>query len=113
MVLSKCGQHIIILTNILVGGAYGVVSDFIGSAAHLSRMVITGVVVLVSDLMSAGACCFAITSGLGVGTSLHGIDDSFYYGGNVWSFVGFSFLLCLVLGCFFSFLILASFQLFQ
>ena len=37
MVLSKCGQHKIILTNILVSKACGVISGFIGNAAHLSQ----------------------------------------------------------------------------
>ena len=52
-------------------------------------MVISSVAVLVSDPVSAAVCGLELTSGLIVDTSLH-------YGGNVWSFVGFSFLLCLV-----------------
>ena len=97
MVLSKCGQHIIMLINILVGGACNVVSGFVGSAAHLSCMVISGVVILVSDSVSLLLMIWHLRiSGLRVGTILHGINDSFHYGGNVWSFVGFSLLLCLV-----------------
>ena len=69
MVLSKCGQHIIILTNILVGGACNVISGFIGSAAHLSCMVISSVVVLVSDSVSAAAYDLALISGLRIGTT--------------------------------------------
>ena len=59
-------------------------------------MVISSVAVLVSDPVSAAVCGLELTSGLIVDTSLHSIDNSFHYGGNVWSFVGFSFLLCLV-----------------
>ena len=60
-----------------------VVSGFIDSAAHLSHIVISSVVIDVSDSVSAAADGLELTSGLGVVTSLHDIDDSFHYGGNV------------------------------
>lgn len=59
-------------------------------------MVISSVAVLVSDPVSAAVCGLELTSGLRIDMSLHGIDNSFHHGGNVWSFVRFSFLLCLV-----------------
>ena len=76
-------KPIIILTKILVGGAWNVVSGFVGSAAHLPPMVRSGVVATESDSASTTADSLVVPSSLGVGTSLHGIEDGFLDGRNI------------------------------
>ena len=76
-------MHIIILTNILVSGAWHVVSGFVGSAACLPPVVRSSIIAPAGCLASTAADGLAVTSGLVVGTRLRGVKDHFHDGRNI------------------------------
>ena len=76
-------MHIIILTNILVSGAWHVVSGFIGSVTCLPRVVRSSVIAPAGCLASTSADGLAVTSRLGVGMCLRGVEDHFHDGRNI------------------------------